>query len=291
MTEREYTIARWFGAREAVVSLLLTTAMLVTSVLIASLALGIWGILLGAILITVQAVASGGGEWALRLHRAPWQAPQLAQLVRSLARRARIEAPALYFIPSAVPNAFATEMRDGRGALGVSSGLVRTLSSSELEAVLAHEISHLAAGDTRRVRWTSAAANVSIDVLRISVWLGLITALLSGDGMGAWFCLLIASWIMPFVLSAIQSAISRSREFAADGLAASLTGAPLALASALSRLEGHHASWLRRALGIRRRASASWLDSHPATAERIARLRAMAVDHSPAYFVPRVLSS
>lgn len=291
MTNRRDQIARVFVARENFISLLLTAAMFALSVVVAALALGAWGIALGALLAAFQAVASGSGEWALKLHRAQplpsWQAPRLARLVQSLTRRARVAAPTLYLVPSPVPNAFATERSDGRGALGVTTGLLRALSPDELEAVLAHEISHLAAGDTRRVRWTTAAANVSIDLLRISVWFGLLVTLLDGEGWGAWFCLLVVSWAMPLILSVIQSAISRSREFAADSLAASLTGAPLALASALTRLQHAHTSWFRRALGARR-SSSGWLDSHPATTERIARLRAMAPAHRPR---PVVLTS
>jgi heat shock protein HtpX len=98
--------------------------------------------------------------------------------------------------------------------------------------------------------------------------------------MGTWLLLLIASWVVPLLFGLIQSALSRSREYAADTLAVRLTGRPRALASALARLHQAQTPWLQRMLGPRA-TDVGWLDSHPATADRIARLEAMAPSRRP----------
>lgn len=277
MTKTGRRLARELNARDNAKSLALAAAMLLLSGLVAFLLLGVVGVLVAAGLVVASSLISANGQLLLRMQRAQpltfHNAPGVAQLLEVLAQRAGVPTPHLYWLPAAVPNALATETRDGRGALAVTRGLLARLSPDELEGVMAHELSHLKNGDTRLSRWTLAATHTATTLLNVAVWLGLFSTLLSGEGFGAWLALLALSWIVPLAFGYLQSALSRTREYAADTNAVELTGRPLSLASALAKLEAANTPWLRLALG--RPPRSGWLDSHPDTRSRIARLRAL----------------
>jgi heat shock protein HtpX len=203
--------------------------------------------------------------------------PEGAELLRRLSSRAGISSqPELYYLPSAVPNAFAVG-GPGDSVVAISDGLLRLLGWREFAGVIAHEISHIANRDL----WIMALADV----------LSRATALLSFAGQFVLVLnlpllllgLVTVPWIVPIILifaptlmSLLQLALSRARELDADLGAAKLTGDPMGLAMALSKLErrrGHF--WEEIVLPGRRIPEPSLLRTHPPTEQRIARLREM----------------
>ena len=203
----------------------------------------------------------------------PSDAPDLHLASQMLARRAGMPAaPRLYWLPHGMPNALAV----GSAAdpvVGLSLGALRTLSPRELRAVLAHEMAHLAAGDLLLIRLATviahtvrAAAVTGLVLIAASILAGAATPSVLGTVL-----LLVAA---PFAAAMLLSAVSRDREFAADRRAADLTGDPLGLASALSRIERQHRRRLPSILRERDGVFAL-LRSHPATADRVDRLLAL----------------
>lgn len=220
------------------------------------------------------------------MHRAqplsPHQAPALFSLVAELARRAEVRPPELYLVPSPAPNAFAVGNAEG-SAIGVTRGLLGRLDRRELAAVLAHEISHI----RHRDLWVMGLAQLLARMIRSLSLFGQLLLLLSLPALltGAYrvpFAAVLLLLAAPTVSALLQLALSRTREFEADLGAARLTGDPLGLASALERLEAGQGGWWRFFFPVPRRTESSFLDSHPATAERVARLRSLVDRRAPA---------
>ncbi|MEM9448809.1 MAG: M48 family metalloprotease [Cyanobacteria bacterium P01_E01_bin.6] len=165
------------------------------------------------------------------------QAPQLHRMVKQLSDRANIPAPAIYMIPGQSANAFATGRDPDHAAVAVTEGIVKLLSTDELEAVIAHELSHIINRDTltQAVAATIAGAiSFLAQMMSYSLWFGGG----SRDDNGSNPLALLATVIFaPMAATIIQLGISRTREFAADEGSARLTRNPRALASALQRLE------------------------------------------------------
>ena len=204
--------------------------------------------------------------------------PTGVAIVEELSRRANLPAvPVLHVIPSKLLNAFAVGRR-GSSAIAVTDALVRKLSARELAGVLAHEISHIAHEDVRVMafadmvsRFTSFMSTVGL----ISLVLNLLGFAGGYDAQVPWFAVMVLL-AAPTVGGLLQMALSRTREFDADLEAAILTGDPDGLASALTKLE--HAQsrlWEGLVLPGGRIPDPSILRSHPATADRVARLRAL----------------
>ena len=218
----------------------------------------------------------------MRMYRArPLHAaelPVLHEVVADMAARAGLSrTPRLFLIPSQVMNAFAVGGRDD-AVIAVTSGLLNRLDMDELTSVVAHEISHILHGDIQAMtladifsRITGVFSTIGKILLIINLPL-----LLLGEITISWglvFVLLGA----PGVSMLLQLALSRTREFEADASAARLTGAPLALARALARIEYQQGSLFDRLFFPgRREQEPSLLRSHPVTDERVARLKAMA---------------
>jgi heat shock protein HtpX len=205
----------------------------------------------------------------------PASAPRLSALVSELARRAEFRrTPTLFLIPAPVLQAMASGSREAP-AIGVTSGLLQTMSSRELTAVLAHEISHIRHGD--------------MFVMRLAVGAGSMTRAMSTAGMFLLIAYFPVFWstgvslspiaivllvAAPTVSDLLELSLSRRREFLADAGAVELTGDPPALARALERIEAIQGDdWERfTARGGR---WLRWFRTHPTTAERIERLNAM----------------
>lgn len=168
----------------------------------------------------------------------PQQAPQLYHMVQCLSDRANLPMPALYIVPSANANAFATGRDPEHAAVAVTEGILQLLPADELEAVIAHELSHVYHRDTltQAIAATIAGAiSFLAQMLSYSLWF---TGGSRDNGEGANpLGLLLTVILAPVAASVIQLGISRTREFAADAGAAKLTGNPRALARALQRLE------------------------------------------------------
>lgn len=212
-----------------------------------------------------------------RLHRArplhPYEAPRLRAVTAELARRAGLpKAPVLLALPGGPPQAFAALTAEGP-VVGVTPALVSLLDEDELAGVLAHEISHVAAGDTRLMAAARVLQSVSTRLAWVGwLWLALAVLTLGVATPSVWPAVVLIA--VPVWGRMLELALSRTREFGADLEAARLTGNPLALANALSKLEAYQ----RRRLGVfapALRIPEHW-SSHPATPQRIARLEALA---------------
>lgn len=168
----------------------------------------------------------------------PNQAPGLYRMVQRLSQRANIPMPAVYIVPSPAANAFATGRDPEHAAVAVTQGILNLLPDDELEAVLAHELSHVFNRDTltQAVAATiGGAISFLAQMVSYSLWFG---GGSRDDGEGANpLGLLLTVMLAPIAATVIQLGISRTREFAADAGAARLTGNPRALARALQRLE------------------------------------------------------
>jgi len=214
------------------------------------------------------------------------QFPELYRIVSGLAGRAGIPMPKLYVSPSDQPNAFATGRNPKHAAVAVTRGILPILDRRELEGVLAHELSHVL---NRDILISSVAATMGA-IITFLARLAWFIPIGGGDrdrNPLAEVALLILG---PIAALLIQMAVSRSREFGADASGAKLTADPLALASALRKIEAHSRGKLpattnpstahlfisnpfKGGAGLARMFS-----THPPTAERVARLEAMAYD-------------
>ena len=198
----------------------------------------------------------------------------LRQRIARLARQAALPAPPrLYYLSSPLLNAFSLGSRDA-AAIVMTSGLLQRLEPRELLAVLAHEISHIRHDDIRMMTLANVIAGFtrSMSFLGLVLLLANLPLLLSDAGRVPWLLILILI-AAPLIENLLQLALSRTREFEADLDAAMLTRDPVALASALAKVERYDTRLLHRFLlpaGTMEQPSV--LRSHPATEERIRRL-------------------
>jgi len=225
--------------------------------------------------------------WLMRLSGAtrltPAQAPQLYALLEALAGRAQLErVPDLYLVPRGLANAFAVGRRSG-AAIAVTSGLLRTLTASELAGVLAHEVAHVQHDDMRVMLLAEIVARLTASSAQLGSLLLLINLPLVATGRVhiSWggVALLMAS---PGLSVLLQLALARSRERQADLEAARLTGQPRALASALRKLGEIEESLLERLFRHRHGPKSTWLRTHPDTDERVRNLLALEAAPEPA---------
>jgi len=164
-------------------------------------------------------------------------APELYIMVEKLSQRAGLPMPAVYIIPTPAANAFATGRDPEHAAVAVTQGIMNILPDDELEAVLAHELTHINNRDTltQAVAATVAGAiSLLAQMASYSMWFG---GSRDDDNGRNPVGFLLSVILAPVAASVIQLAISRTREFSADAGAAKLTGNPRALARALQRLE------------------------------------------------------
>ena len=207
----------------------------------------------------------------------PGQSPVLSQLVDHLRHQAGLRrAPDLYWIPSRMVNAFAMGSRR-RSAIAVTEGLLHTLGSRELAGVLGHEISHIRNNDL----WVMGLADLFSRVTALLALFGQflilvnLPLLLMSETVISWSVVVLLV-LAPNLSALAQLALSRSREYEADLNAARLTGDPDGLAMALEKMERLQGGWLERIVKPGHRVpEPSLLRTHPETAQRVARLRAL----------------
>ncbi|MFH1104147.1 MAG: zinc metalloprotease HtpX [Actinomycetota bacterium] len=165
------------------------------------------------------------------------EVPDVYSIVRSLTQRENMPMPDIYVIESDQPNAFATGRNPNHAAVAVTRGIMQMMDRTELEGVLAHEISHVR---NRDILIASIAATVAAALsllVRMAFWTGMGTGDRDRNNPIAGIVGLLSIILAPLAAMVIQMAISRSREYEADHSGAEITGSPLALARALAKLE------------------------------------------------------
>ena len=219
-------------------------------------------------------------------------APELVGMVANLARRAGMPMPRVYIIDTDAPNAFATGRDPEHAAVAVTSSLMRALTPQELEGVMAHELAHVKNRDTLISTLVASLAGAISMLANMAQWAAIFGAGRGNDeedGGGGLIGSLFMIILAPMAAMLIQMGISRSREFLADETGAKMAGNPLALASALRKIE-HYA--MHRTMPQATPAtshmfivnpfagSGTWMlslfSTHPPTDARVQKLQALA---------------
>lgn len=217
--------------------------------------------------------------------------PEFYDIVASLAQRANMPMPRVAVSPSEQPNAFATGRGPKSAVVCATTGLLQSMPRHEVEAVMAHELMHVKHRDVLIGSVAAAVATAISYVAQMAMFASMFGGSSDDEDRPNPLAMLLTSLLAPIAASLIQMAISRSREFEADRGAAELLGSGDALANALERIEvlaagrpmsvapaqaqAYIHNPLNELRGGRNSGMARMFSTHPATEERIARLRAM----------------
>jgi heat shock protein HtpX len=221
----------------------------------------------------------------------PAEAPMLHRLADRLALQYHVPKPRVYLSPDPSPNAFATGRNPSHAAICVNQGLVRILDEEELYGVLAHEFAHVRNRDILISSVVAVIAGAITMIANIAQW-GLMFGGFGGrderdQGAGGLVVGLLMVILAPIAALLIQLAVSRSREYEADHTGAEVSGDPMALASALRKLERATEvvpaqtatpafAHLYIVNPLKGQMLAGLFSTHPPLEERIHRLEAMA---------------
>lgn len=211
-------------------------------------------------------------------------APEFVGMVHRLADGAGMPRPKVYVIESDQPNAFATGRNPENAAVAATTGLLRRLNAEEVAAVMAHELAHIQNRDTLIMTVTATFAGAIGMLANFAMFFG-------RDRQGGMLGAIAVMIFAPLAAALVQMAISRSREYEADKAGAAICGNPLWLASALKKIDAFakgidndqaernpavaHMFIINPLHAHRRDALFS---THPATANRIAALEALAAE-------------
>ncbi|MDQ3646840.1 MAG: zinc metalloprotease HtpX [Actinomycetota bacterium] len=233
----------------------------------------------------------GGSYWfsdklAIRASRAvpvsESEAPGLYRMMRDLTMAAQMPMPRLCMTPDPQPNAFATGRNEKNAVVAVTQGITKLLSEDELRGVLAHELAHI---KNRDILIGSVAAAIAT-AISYAAHLAFFFGGSDDDDGGNPIVALAMIFLAPMAAGIIQMAISRSREFEADRVAAGLINSGEPLARALEKLHlgaskipmridpAQASKYIVNPLSGRKVSFAKWFSTHPPMEERIARLRA-----------------
>lgn len=249
---------------------------------VAHLILGRWiTLILLALSLLSMAIHVFGAQRTLRRQLgarklASGELVDIQDVIARLARAAGLRrAPELWYTPSADPNAHASGTRR-RGFIAVSDGLLRTLSSRELVGVIGHEIAHIAHNDLWIMQGAEAMRRALSGVLRLAVtlFIPLLPVVFVVGVMPPW-SLVCAALGYQIVMTALVQAISRTREFEADRVAALITRDPEALIASLENMtRASPPRWRNRIWPL------TLFNSHPLIEERVGRLRRISIPAS-----------
>jgi len=162
--------------------------------------------------------------------------PDLHRMVEKLCREADLPKPKIAIMQSPVPNAFATGRSPRHAVVACTDSIKRLLSREELEAVLAHELSHVKNRDILTLTLASFVSMIAAIIMQNFLFASLLNR--REGGAGAWIIAGIVAMIVWFVSNLLIMALSRYREFAADRGSAYITKNPRALISALNKISG-----------------------------------------------------
>jgi heat shock protein HtpX len=215
---------------------------LLVGVLFAAGASGVLILIVAGGLLALQFFASD--KLALRSMGAhevsPQEAPQLHALIERLCVQADLPKPRIYVMNTSMPNAFAMGRSQKSAAVCATTGILELLSPSELEGVMAHELSHIANRDVMVMTLAGFFASLASMIVQFGFFFG--GGFGGGDGDDddgpGIMAIILVSLVVYIVSFFLMQALSRYREFAADRGAAVITGRPSALSSALLKISG-----------------------------------------------------
>ncbi|MFB0937217.1 MAG: zinc metalloprotease HtpX [Propionivibrio sp.] len=276
-----------------------------TTVLMAAIValFGVIGAYLGGANGMIMALIFGGAmnffaywfsdKMVLRMYNArevdEASAPQFYAMVRELAQRAGLPMPRVYLIDEAQPNAFATGRNPENAAVAATTGILNLLSAREIRGVMAHELAHVRHRDILISTISATMAGAISALANFAMFFG------GRDSEGRPanpVATILVALLAPLAASLIQMAISRSREFEADRGGAEISGDANALADALTKID-RYARGIPMQVAEEHPATAQMMimnplsgggiaglfSTHPATEERVARLRALAAGY------------
>ncbi|MGB9716251.1 MAG: zinc metalloprotease HtpX [Thermodesulfovibrionales bacterium] len=215
------------------------------------------------------------------------EAPELYRIVRRLAQKADMPMPKVYIIEQEQPNAFATGRNPKHSAVAVTTGIMRILSTEELQGVIAHELAHIKHRDILISTIAATIAGAISYLAQMAQWAMLFGHRGDDDEGGNPLAALVMMIVGPIAALIVQMAISRSREFAADEGGARLAGNPRFLSGALRKLH-----WASQKIPMDANPATSHMfivnplsgggllklfSTHPPIEERIARLESMSL--------------
>ena len=217
-------------------------------------------------------------------------APQLYNIVKTLAKNASLPMPRVYVIDSDIPNAFATGRNPDHAAVAVTTGIMRVLDYNEISGVLGHELAHVKHRDILIGTIAASMAGVVSIVANIVQWSAIFGGRSDDDDNGGIVGFLATIILAPIAATLIQLAVSRSREYDADKTGGEICGNPIYLANALEKIEYYAQNYspmpqagtatahmfIINPLENSKKALKNLFSTHPDTDDRIAHLREQA---------------